>query len=136
MGLARRPVPALALSVLSGLALARRAGKAGIPSDLVARWSGEALLSTVEGMGRAATIVAAPVLVAMVATSRRYRWSALALVLAPPLGEWVRRRPALDPVRWSVASLADDIAYGLGVWRGCVRERTFSPLIPSIRPIR
>ena len=136
MGLARRPLPALALSVLSGLALARRAGKAGIPSDLVARWNCEALLSTAEGMGRAGTIVAAPVLVAMAATSRRYRWSALALLLAPPMGEWLRRRPALDPVRWSVASLADDVAYGLGVWRGCLRERTFSPLIPSIRPIR
>jgi mycofactocin system glycosyltransferase len=136
LGLARRPLPALALSVLSGLALARRAGKAGIPSGLVARWSGEALVSTAEGMGRAATIAAAPVLVAVVATSRRYRWSALALLLAPPVGEWLRRRPALDPVRWCAASLADDGAYGLGVWRGCLRERTFSPLIPSLHALR
>ncbi|HXA33791.1 MAG TPA: glycosyltransferase family 2 protein, partial [Acidimicrobiales bacterium] len=136
LGLARRPVPALAVSVLSALALARRAGKAGIPSDLVARWSGEALVSTAEGLGRAGTIVAAPVLVALVATSRRYRWSALALLLAPPMGEWLRRRPDLDPVRWSAASLADDIAYGLGVWRGCLREQMFSPLIPSLHSIR
>jgi mycofactocin system glycosyltransferase len=136
LGLARRPLPALALSVLSGLALARRAGKAGISSDLVARWSGEALVSTAEGMGRAGTIAAAPVLVAVVAASRRYRWSALALLLAPPAGEWLRGRPALDPVRWSLASLADDVAYGLGVWRGCLRERQFSPLIPSMHPIR
>jgi mycofactocin glycosyltransferase len=136
LGLARRPLPALALSLLSGLALARRAGKAGIPSDLVARWSGEALVSTVEGMGRASTIVAAPVLVAVVATSRRYRWSALALLLAPPAGEWIRRRPPLDPVRWSIASLTDDVAYGLGVWRGCVREREFSPLIPALHSLR
>jgi mycofactocin system glycosyltransferase len=136
LGLARRPFPALALSVLSGLALARRAGKAGISSDLVARWSGEALVSTAEGMGRAGTIAAAPVLVAVVAASRRYRWSALALLLAPPAGEWLRGRPALDPVRWSLASLADDVAYGLGVWRGCLRERQFSPLIPSMHPIR
>jgi mycofactocin system glycosyltransferase len=136
LGLARRPVPALALAVLSALALARRVGKAGIPSDLVARWSGEALVSTAEGMGRAGTIVAAPVLVALVASSRRYRWSALALLLAPPMGEWLRRRPDLDPVRWSAASLADDIAYGLGVWRGCLREHMFSPLIPSLHSIR
>ena len=57
-------------------------------------------------------------------------------LLAPPVGEWLRRRPALDPLRWSAASLADDFAYGLGVWRGCFRERVFSPLIPSLRPIR
>ncbi|HEY2563979.1 MAG TPA: mycofactocin biosynthesis glycosyltransferase MftF [Acidimicrobiales bacterium] len=136
LALCRRPIPAGALSVLSAMALGRRAAKAGIPPDLVARWSGEALIATVEGLGRASTVVAGPVLVAVAATSRRYRWSALALLLAPPTGEWLRRRPALDPLRWSAASLADDFAYGLGVWRGCLRERMFSPLIPSLRPIR
>ncbi|HEX4219132.1 MAG TPA: mycofactocin biosynthesis glycosyltransferase MftF [Acidimicrobiales bacterium] len=136
LALSRRPLSAAALAILSGLALGRRAAKAGIPSDLVARWSGEALAATAESLGRAGTVIAGPVLVAAVATSRRYRWSALALLVAPTLGEWLRRRPPLDPLRWSAVSLADDFAYGLGVWRGCLRERTFSPLIPSIRPIR
>jgi mycofactocin glycosyltransferase len=134
--LARRPLPSAAMSVISGLALARRAAKAGIPRDLVARWSGQALVSTAEGIGRAGTIVAGPALVLVATCSRRYRWSALALLLGPPLGEWLRRRPPLDPVRWSAASLADDFAYGLGVWRGCLKERTVAPLVPSLRPIR
>ena len=52
-------------------------------------------------------------------------------MLAPPLVEWWRRRPGLDPVRWSLASIADDVAYGAGVWAGCLRARSFGPLVPS-----
>ena len=136
LGLARRLLPASVLSVVYGLALARRAAPAGIPKELVAGWSEQALVSTLEGIGRAATMLAGPALIVTAARSRRYRWSALALLVVPPLGEWFRQRPPLDPVRWSAASLADDFAYGLGFWRGCIRERTFSPLIPSMRPIR
>ncbi|WP_280268670.1 mycofactocin biosynthesis glycosyltransferase MftF [Nocardia wallacei] len=28
---------------------------------------------------------------------------------------------------------ADELAYGIGVWAGCVRHRTFAPLLPRIR---
>ena len=136
LALARRPLLAAAMSVVSGLALGRRAATAGIPRDLVARWTGQALVSTTEGIGRAGTVMAGPALVVIAARSRRYRWSALALLVVPPLGEWLRWRPPLDPVRWTAASLADDFAYGLGVWRGCLREHTFAPLVPAVRPIR
>ena len=135
LALARRPLPAAAMAMVSGLVLARRAAQAGIPSALVARWSGQALLSTAEGLGRAGTVVAGPALVLLAAASRRRRWPAVALLVLPPMGQWLRQRPPLDPLRWSAASVADDIAYGLGVWRGCLRERVFSPLIPSRRPI-
>jgi hypothetical protein len=27
----------------------------------------------------------------------------------------------------------NNVAYGLGVWLGCIRARTFAPLTPSIR---
>ena len=53
------------------------------------------------------------------------------LLLAPPLVEWVRRRPGIDPVRWLLASIADDAAYGAGVWAGCVRSRSVGPLFPT-----
>ncbi len=58
--------------------------------------------------------------------------AAALLVLAPPVVEWWRRRPDLDPVRWSLASIADDVAYGAGVWAGCVRSRSFGPLCPRV----
>ena len=50
-----------------------------------------------------------------------------------PLEEWVRRRPAIDPVRWVAMCLADDLAYSLGVWAGCLRGRRPGPLLPRWR---
>jgi hypothetical protein len=63
----------------------------------------------------------------------RWRRAAAVLVLAPPLVEWWRRRPGLDPVRWVALSVVDDVAYGAGVWTGSVRARSFGPLIPAVR---
>ena len=63
--------------------------------------------------------------------SRRVRcWLAIAVV-APPLIEAVNRRswrPLLD----GPAAVFDDVAYGVGVWRGVIDERTAGPLLPSI----
>jgi hypothetical protein len=35
-------------------------------------------------------------------------------------------------VRFSALHVADDAAYGAGVWAGCARERTLVPLVPRI----
>ena len=67
---------------------------------------------------------------ATAACTRRGRWPALTLLAAPPLEQWLRHRPALDPLRWTCASIADDVAYGLGVWRGSIRHRTLRPMRP------
>jgi mycofactocin glycosyltransferase len=73
--------------------------------------------------------------VVVVGVLRRRRWAATAglLMALPPVVDWWRRRPALDPVRWTVASLADDMAYGAGVWLGCLGEGSFGPLVPKLR---
>ena len=39
----------------------------------------------------------------------------------------------VDPVRWTLACVADDLAYGAGVWRGCLAHRTWEPLRPTTR---
>jgi hypothetical protein len=52
--------------------------------------------------------------------------------MVPPAVEWWRRRPDLDLVRWSLASVADDVAYGIGVWAGCIRTGTLAPLLPVV----
>lgn len=54
-----------------------------------------------------------------------------AAFLIPPLLAW-RRGSGLDPVTWLVLSTADDVAYGAGVWAGCVRHRTVAPLLPDL----
>ena len=55
-----------------------------------------------------------------------------ALIFAPPLLDWIDRRPPLDPARYVAARLLDDAAYSLGVWRGCLRRRTIRPLLPVL----
>jgi mycofactocin glycosyltransferase len=54
------------------------------------------------------------------------------LLLGLPLVGWARRRSALDPIRYTVAGLADDIACGAGVWAGCLAHRTAAPLRPVV----
>ena len=130
--LARRPRSAAALAAVQGAVLARRLRPTGVPAAAALPWPARAGADTFLGAGRAATMLAGPALLAALC-SRRARVPALALLAAPPLREWARRRPRLDPVRWTAACVADDVAYGLGVWRGCVTHRTAAPLRPRWR---
>jgi mycofactocin system glycosyltransferase len=90
---------------------------------------------TALGLGRVTTQLAAPLAVAAIALSRR-RSTALGLaafMLAPAVDDFVRRRPALNPAQFTAARIADDIAYGAGVWRGAARAHTAIPLLPRLR---
>lgn len=62
----------------------------------------------------------------------RLRLPVAALVLAPALLDWADRRPPLDPARYLAARLLDDAAYSLGVWQGCLANRTICPLLPMV----
>jgi mycofactocin system glycosyltransferase len=130
--LARRPRIALAGLVGSTASLHRDLGRHGIPITRTLGWSAGAAAWTLMGMARATTMLAAPALVAMAARNRRARSTAALMVLVPPIVDWWRRRPRLDPFRWALASIADDVAYGSGVWAGCLSAHTLAPLIPSI----
>jgi mycofactocin system glycosyltransferase len=130
-GLAGRPGTALALLAASASVMARRVRNHGIPFTLALRWSAEGAGWTLVGVGHAATVLAGPALLVGALRSRRRAVVVAFLVLLPPVVEWRRRRPALDPIRWSAASIVDDVAYGTGVWVGCFRARSIAPLIPS-----
>jgi mycofactocin system glycosyltransferase len=131
--LARRPAAALALLAGSTLSLTRQVRRFGVPTALALRWSVEGAAWTAVGLGRALTELWGPALVAGALRNRKWAITAAALVAVPPMVEWWRRHPALDPVRWSLASVADDMAYGTGVWWGCIRDRTVGPLVPRVR---
>ena len=117
----------------STVALDRSTGGRGIPLAQSLRWSAGGAGWTLVGIGRAATMLGGPAVVAAALLGRRGRRAAALLVLAPPAVEWWRRGPRLDPVRWTLASVADDVAYGAGVWAGCLASRTLVPLVPSVR---
>jgi mycofactocin system glycosyltransferase len=129
--LAGSPAAALAAVATSAALLARSVGPLGIPSGQAWAWSAQGAGWTVVGLGRAATMLAAPGLAVLATRGRRGARAALALALAPPVVEWVRRRPDLDLPRWVAASVADDVAYGAGVWTSCLRARTAGPFLPS-----
>ena len=136
--LARRPRLAVVTWAIGTACLTRRLRTAGLPVSGLLRPTLSAVRYTWLGAGRWGDQFAAPLLVAVMlrpgGDTRRTRWGrrvALAsLLMGPPLTEWASSRRALDPVRFSMAMLADDVAYGAGVWRGCAREREFSPLLP------
>jgi len=132
--LAGRPRAAAGAVAVSALLLTRSVRPLGIPSRQAWAWSALGAGWTVVGLGRSATMLGGPLVALLAARGRRRRRAALALVLVPPIVDWVRRRPDLDLPRWVVASVVDDLAYGAGVWTGCIRARSFGPLLPAVGP--
>jgi mycofactocin system glycosyltransferase len=129
--IAGRPRAAAALALPQCALLARRAARLGLPASVGLRWFGEATAHSLLGGARAATMFGWPL--ALAAAVRKRRRAALALLALPALVQWRARRPDLDPVRFTALALVDDAAYGAGVVRGCLAERTLRPLLPSIR---
>ncbi len=130
LALARRPGPALALAVAGPLSASRRLARAGLPPSAIPALGLWATWRTLLGLSRATTTLAAPALIAGLA-SRRTRPAAAILLAVGPLAQYAQARPALDPLRWTAAAIADDAAYGAGVWHGSLRHRTAEPLRPT-----
>ena len=143
--LARRPV--LAGLGFAGSVLAMRAAlhRAGLPDRGVLPAMLRATQQTWLGIGRYGCQFGAPVLAAALVApggSPARRWgrraAAASLLLGPSLTAWAGQRPDLDPVRYVLGQVADDVAYGAGVWAGSLRHRTTVPVRPAIawHPLR
>jgi hypothetical protein len=130
LALAGRPRATLAMTSVHASDVSLRLRKSGVRPARASLWAAAGVGHTVVGVGHAATMFAAPALLAAL-VPRATRRSALALLVAAPLAAWARARPPLDPLRWTVASIADDIAYGAGVWCGCASDRSIAPLRPT-----
>jgi len=146
--LALQPWPALTVAALlvrrPALAAAAFAGavastgyqlrRADVPRAGLTKATAAATRQTWLGIGRYSTQFAAPLLAAGVAARANWgRRAAIAsLLLGPPLTAWAEGPRTLDPATFTLARIADDIAYGLGVWSGCVNGRTLAPLRPVI----
>jgi mycofactocin system glycosyltransferase len=132
LALARRPWLALGATATSVVLLARRlTGLVGHPLAVATRIAGggtaRSAAPALGGLARAWS----PLLVVGLLSRRTRRAAALALV-GPALRDWSEHRGELDPVRYAALHVADDLAYGSGVWFGCVRARTLRPLLPHI----
>ena len=100
---------------------------------LAVRQAGGGTLAAARPLGSALSRAWWPAVLPAAVAVRRLRLPLAALVLAPPLLDWLDRRPPLDPARYVAARLLDDAAYCLGVWQGCAERRTFQPLLPVLR---
>ena len=132
LALARRPVLAQAVLAASVAILARRLrglvrDPVAVATHIAGGGTTRAALPALGSLARAWS----PALVIGLAFRRTRRASALALLL-PALGDWAADRDGADLVRAAAVHVADDVAYGAGVWVGCARERTLVPLIPRI----
>jgi mycofactocin system glycosyltransferase len=143
--LARRPAAALAAYGAGTAQLVQLLRDWGVPGRNILRPMAGSVQQTWLGAGRWSVQYALPAVAAglarpggRTARARLGRRVALAsLVLGPPAAEWLRGRPPLDPVRFTLAYLADEAAYGAGVYRGALAERLAAPLLPKIawRPL-
>jgi mycofactocin system glycosyltransferase len=127
--------PACAASVLGGTTalLARRlAPVTGEAGPVALRLAGGGTVMAGRLLGSAVSRAWWPAAIPAAIALPRTRLPLAALVLAAPLLDWRERRPPLDPARYTAARLLDDLAYSLGVWRGCLTHRTARPLLPRL----
>jgi glycosyltransferase involved in cell wall biosynthesis len=143
--LARRPVAALAAYGAGTGQLVRLLRGWDVPPKGVLRPMADSVLQTWLGAGRWTIQYALPVAAAglarpggRTARTRLGRRLAVASLLAgPPIAEWRRIRPSMHAAAFSLGYLADEVAYGAGVYRGAATERLLSPLLPIVawRPL-
>ena len=143
--LARRPAAALAAYGAGTGQLVRLLRGWDVPPKGVLRPMADSVLQTWLGAGRWTIQYALPVAAATLArpggrtarTRLGRRLAVASLLAGPPLTEWRRIRPPLNAASFSLGYLADEAAYGAGVYRGVLTERLLSPLLPAVawRPL-
>lgn len=107
----------------------------------------EATLLAARGLGYGALQISSavcrpywPFAAAAAVLSRRCRRAVVAAAVIDAVHDWFTRAKLTEggvkpigPLAFMTLKRLDDLAYGAGVWRGVVRERTLRPLRPDIK---
>jgi mycofactocin system glycosyltransferase len=126
------PVVLLAAVATTTVRLSRRLGERGVPRESLRL----AAASQVRGARHVARALARPWLPALLVAalvSRRARGVLAAVALLPPLVDWWRTKPGLDPVRFVALSMVDDASHAAGIAAGAASARSVAPFVPDLR---
>ncbi|MFD0690593.1 mycofactocin biosynthesis glycosyltransferase MftF [Actinomadura fibrosa] len=133
------PAPAAACAGAAAALLARRLSRLPADWSLAAAIVAQGTVADAAAIGHALRREWWPAGLLALATAPRSRTAraATAAMLAPIALEWLRESrgggPAVDPVRYTVLRLAEDVAYGSGVTAAALRQRSAAPLLPDVR---
>jgi mycofactocin system glycosyltransferase len=131
--MARKPFAGAALTAATTALLARKLSPwCDQPWTMAARLSAGGTLLAGEQIGRTLTRTWWPLALPLAAALPRLRLPLAAAAFLPPILEHRRTRPHTPLVPWTAIRLADDIAYSIGVWKGCLNQRTTAPLRPKL----
>ncbi|MFA1541854.1 mycofactocin biosynthesis glycosyltransferase MftF [Actinomadura monticuli] len=132
---AGRPAPAAACAGAAAALLARRLSRLPADWSLAVAIVAKGAVADAAALGHALRREWWPAGLAAAAAAPRSRVARAATLamLAPIAVEWLRERPAVDPVRYTVLRLAEDAAYGSGVTAAAFRARSAAPLLPDVR---
>lgn len=122
------PLVAGAIGASNAIGLSRKLAALSDRRTVAVRLVVAGHLGVVRQLARASVRPWFPLTLAVVWLRRRRAPWLMAAALWAPTSQWLKDRPPLDPVRWAAWWIADDVAYSLGVWRGCWRRRRFGPL--------
>lgn len=113
--------------------LDRRFAFSDDPSGSATALTKVALRSSLEQTGSVVTRHYVPVTLALAPFSKRARRAYVVAAVVAGLVDHRRKRPRLSPARFVALRTLDDLAYGLGVWRGAMAARSPGALIPLVR---
>lgn len=130
---AGRPAAASATALITASLLPRKLSPVGVPAEEAVALALRGHLGAGRVLADAVTRTWWPVAVPALAASRTGRLL-LAGAVARHAVDWRAARPPVSLPRWTAARVADDLAYGAGVWWGALRHRTLAPLLPDSAP--
>lgn len=113
--------------------IARRLSGAEQPQRGAARLTAMAVRGLTAQAAAGLTRHYVPVTLALLPFSRRARRAWLAATIVPALAQRPRDAAAPGPATWVALRALDDLAYGLGLWWGCLRDGSPAALIPRLR---
>ena len=129
---AGHPIVGLGIAAGSTAALAAKLDHLPGGPQLAARLGSRGHLHAALGLTRTAWRAWWPITLAAALARPRLRRRLLAALVALPLVDWARGDRSIDPATAVGLGIADDLAYGLGVWEGMWAERSPTAIRPDL----